>query len=229
MNSTDAPLWDDDAKDIIPQFQLSYGRILCEAQLTERAITRMARYLDLGVREYAGPIDYERLPVHRSAGCRTLGTPDNVHLLVAPSGPYHVVFGSHSLFLNNERWIKWNKRTGGLLAVATQLDERETYYCVFEAGERLLSVCTKAGQLTCLEEPAIEVHLGGELIYSEAGSQPQMSHEVADLLQHDLRIIDDGNHAVVSRAFSQQVATDVTHVVFRRNPRRKWFVLLRPR
>lgn len=214
------PLWTDDETDVRPEYHLSFGHLLCDMQLDEPSIQVLAKYLDLGALEYAGSIDLDRLPIHPRVGCRNLGSLELANILVARNGSYSVLFGPHKLFFNNTRWIKWNKKIGGLMVPAHRQSLTETSYNVFENGKRLLSAWAEGNQIRCREDPEIVAYLNGKQISCIPGAKPNMSEAIAALLRADVHVAEAPEGIHFARVLSGEPIADVVHFSFK--ARRRW-------
>lgn len=218
MSDIKLPLWNKDETDVLPEYQLSFGHAICQADINEEAVHVLAKHLMLGSLEHVGPLDVERLPMHSLVGCRMLCTEDATHLVVARNGAYSAVFGPHRLFLNNQLWIKWNSRYRGIMAIVTRYDVAESSYRVFESGRRIVSAWSNGGQIKCLEDPSIDVYFSGMRLFSDPGRRMQLSEAVASMLSNDMTIHDESGTVRLTGAFTHQPIMDVKHFVFRRNP-----------
>lgn len=216
-NVSPLPLWNKEQTDVLPEYQLSYGHVLCQTPLVMQGTVRvLAKYLGLGTMVYAGPVDNTRLPMNQNIACRTLGTLELANLLVAKSGNYYAVFAPHLLFLRSKQWIDWNKKQGGLMAYVTRLNVTEHFYIIFENGSRMFDATTNGDQLRVLEDMPILITLDREKIYHDPGSKPQIPEAVGSMLQHDVRIVEENSEIRISTLFAQSSIASVTHYVFQR-------------
>lgn len=214
MSEIKLPLWNKDETDVLPQFHLTYGHVICDIELTEKNIRLLAKKFQHRKLLHAGPFNLTRIPKHESANCHTLGTDKLAHVIVVPVGKCHAIFAPHSWFMRNDGWIRWNKRVRGHIAIAHRLDLDEWYFNVFRDGKRLLSAAADGSNLRFLDDTPIEVRVEGRVIFQDEGSTAKPGDEIIALLQHDVRIQTDESGFRFEPAFSNHEIGPAMQYVF---------------
>ncbi len=216
--SRELPLWNEDETDILPKFQLSFGHIVCDAQLNQTLVSYLCDELELGKLTYFGEFKPETLPAHVSNGFRTLGTVDCAHVLIVNFVHHCVVFGPHMFFFNNTAWISWNKRVGGLMAIVGRQDVSDCTYLVFRSGKRLLSASVKEKNIQILEDPNVEVYFQRDILYRTSDEEVEATQDIVSLLRTDVEISQENGEIHIRERFSDKAVLPdhLKHFVFRR-------------
>jgi hypothetical protein len=214
--------------DVPPEMQLAFGHALCRADVADHTIAHLAHTLGLGNLIYRGELDVGRLPRHASAGCTTLGTLREAHLIVVDCAPgCHAVFGPHMLFVSSERWVQWNQRVGGLIAIVNQLDPTETSYQLFQQGRYQATAWAKGDSLQFMEEPELMASLARPTTSSPGGRE--VTPDAESLLARDVTLSLDAGHPTITWRFRPTGARPlappplpVRHFSFRHSAWRRW-------
>lgn len=216
MSDIDLPLWNKEETDVLPEYQMTYGHVLCQGQMDEDVVSRLARTLGLPVRRRVGSVAANQFPTDPSGQHRTLGTLKDAHLLVLALGDYSAVFGPHVLFFHNRDWITWNKKRPGLMALATRQDILDTSYRVFHDGRYQLSAWLDNEKLSFPETPGIEVYVNREPIFRSSSNEVQDVKGIVAMLQCDVELREAGaNVSFKNRFRNEDVPPDyVMHYVF---------------
>jgi hypothetical protein len=219
------PLWNKDDTNVLSEYQLTYGHIVCETNLTMTGeIERLCRCIGLGDVERVGSLVSEHLPTDPITGRRTLSSEQESHLIVAAVERCQVVFAPHKLFFSNRGWFNWNESTGGLMAYVLQFDVEKYFYTIFENGQRRFGATAIGNSITYIEDSPVEVYIDGKQVLSNPGAKPQVTEEIVALLASDGRIAEDDGMVCVRRLSSNELPKDVLHYTCRK-AKSRWFCL----
>ena len=226
----DLPLWNTSETDVLPEYRLGYGHMLCNTPLdTPVAVQLLAKHLDIGAMEYAGAVDSSRLRCDPGYAGLSLGKNDVVNLLLSKVNECYCVFGPHHLFFRNNYWIAWNKASRGLMAVISRNDLIDYSYLIFERGKLQFTAAGDTKGLRMIGDTPMIFTLNSEVIYTAPTTIPKVSPTAIQMVCNDLRISEQSGQLQIAEAFrGANVITDVTHYSFRKtSATNKWFALKR--
>lgn len=211
-------VWNDKAADVFPEYQLTFGHVVTDLTLDERSMRRLFQKLGLTKQTYSGEISHERLP-RLDGGGATLSSDSEAHVLVAQAEGASCVFAPHRMFFSNASWIKWNKRNGGLICIAHQMEKDKWFYYIFLKGKKSMNACLESGDLRFPPDPAVTVKLQGKEIFDDTEKKggKVATAEMKDLLARDMFLHWDSaaGRLEVSRAFKPvEVTIDTVHFIF---------------
>jgi hypothetical protein len=204
MSDIDLPLWNKEETDVLPEYQMSYGHVLCQGEIDEDSVETLRRSLGLPRRrdtEGAGPTHFPRDP---SGKHYTLGGLTEAHLLVVGLGDYSAIFGPHVLFLTARDWIKWDKKVRRLMAVATRLDIVRTFYTVFRDGQYQANAASDNERVWFPEIPEVEVYVNREEVFRSSREEVQHVDEIVSMLRCDVELGEDGGNVYFQKRFSNE-------------------------
>lgn len=185
--SIELPLWDKKTKDVIPEFQLTFGHVIFEQKdsaMVTRAIEREIRYGVIASSRFDG----ERIPRSREHGQYVLQEGNRIHIILAKTDVSLCVFAPHRFFFQNQLWIRCNKTVGGLMIIAVQGDRDEVDYRVFRGGEFAFIAANLKGSMRIPEQKPIELYLDDKKIHEEKMADLECLEEAKHLLANDLAL-----------------------------------------
>lgn len=212
--------WNKDGTELLPEYGLTYGHTVAEAEFTPAEIKRVGRIHKLGELQYAGGFAADRIPREPRTRRFVLGNECETHLLVSEAGGHSLLFGSHKLFYSSQGWMDWNSRTGGLMAFVHQLEDNQFFYIIFRKGKRLMDAVWEDHSIRYIDDLPIEVRLGGKRVFHDPGAKAGPTAEIAALLAADARISDESGDIRIIRLSSGEVLEPLTHYIFS-NPTRR--------
>lgn len=218
MENINLPLWNSEETDVRPEYQLTFGHMLCKVRVEERSLDLLASMLGLGTMRYSGSLDNQLLPHDHTGEYRNLGTLEYANLLAVRQDECDVVFAPHMLYFNNQAWMNWNGTMRGLMTIATRADVKDMAYDAFQNGRIRKTAWWDGEALTFPEEPKIDLYLNRELIYRSPDSTPVDVRPIISLLRSDVELQDEAGSLLFRERFSgRSIPTScVRHVLFQR-------------
>lgn len=230
MSDRDLPLWNKEQTDILPEYRLTYGRVLLRGLIKNDWQPVLFKSLGFGKPSYSGPLDQIRLPVHAQTKGAVLGNAAEAHLIAARMADVWTVFAGHDLFFSSARWTEFNKRVGKLMAYITQMTVDSFGCLIFEKDVKQTNVFIEGPAIRVVNDPRIVVSFGDEKIYEDNPTCSLSDAEMRDFVEHDLAIhVTDGKLSIVPRFPDppKGAAEDVTHFIFERVSAKKSFLGVR--